>query len=103
MLHDLSKRTPPRNLAEIAFQTAYHYVEQHLVAANGNAAAKALRVEHLKQCGKTIGVTVVRRRGKEKSVFELLSQLPHHSGEVGVDGVATTARGSGIVRFIKNE
>ena len=103
VLFDLPKREATSNLTEITLQTTHHHIREHLLAPYRHAAAEALRIEHLEERRKAVGMAVVRRSGKEEPVLKLLGQLSHHLGEMGIDGVAAAAGWRGIVRFIENE
>ena len=46
---------------------------------------------------------IMRRRGKEQAVFETGRNIADGTGDLGIDRVARTARGRGVVRLVKDQ
>jgi hypothetical protein len=88
--------------AQVGFEPAHH---DRLEIASGNrdAAGEALRVEHLEQSGKAVGVPVVRGRGEEQAMLEALCELSNGARQLARDGIPCPACRGGVVRLVENE
>ena len=64
------------DLADVVFQAANHHFVKHLLI-DRNASAKTLRIEDFQQGGETIGMAVVRGRGKKEPMLKPGSDLPN--------------------------
>ncbi len=74
-----------------------------LLGRDRNAAAEALGVEDLEQCGEAVAVAVVRRGGEEQAVLETRGDVAHHAGEVRIDGVPGPTGGRRVMGLVEDQ
>lgn len=89
-------------LAQVRLQATDHHGVEFL-RLHRDAAREALRVEHLEQRGKAVGVAVVGRGRQEQAVLEASGEVAHGLGELTVDRIALAACGCGVVRLVDDQ
>jgi hypothetical protein len=88
--------------AEILFEPAHHH-RVELRRFDRHATNEALRVKDFHQRGKTVGMTVVRRRGQKQAVREFRCKFPDCLCDLGVDRILAATRRRGVVSFVKDQ
>jgi hypothetical protein len=93
-------REPALHGADVFLETPHHSgVEVSLT--NLYATDEPLWLQYFKQSREAVGMTIVRRRGKEQPVLEMARKVAHRPGKSAVDRIAPTGRRGGVMGLIE--
>ena len=74
-----------------------------LLGLDVDAAGEPLRIEDFEQCREGVGMTIVRRGGEEKPVFEQRRDFPHRPRHLAFDGPGGPGRRCRVMGLVQDE